>query len=80
MTQQWIVGAIVLAAVCYALWYWLPAGLRQRLARIHPALGKKRDCGACSRCEACDAPQAHGSDLARPVHWQRWPTQQGQPD
>jgi hypothetical protein len=28
MTQQWIVGVIVLAAAAYALWYWLPSGLR----------------------------------------------------
>lgn len=38
MTQQWIVGVIVLAAAAYALWYWLPSGLRRRLGRIHPAL------------------------------------------
>jgi hypothetical protein len=48
MTQQWIVGVIVLAAAAYALWYWLPSGLRRRLGRIHPALGEKRACGACN--------------------------------
>ena len=70
MTQKWIVGVIVLAAAAYALWYWLPSGLRRRLGRIHPALGEKRACGACNSCGGCDDPPATKSGGVQPVHWQ----------
>ena len=53
MSQQWIVGVIVFAAACYALWQWLPARARRRLARVHPALGRERGCGDCRQCGAC---------------------------
>jgi len=70
MTQQWIVGVIVLAAAAYALWYWLPAGLRRRLARLHPALGNTRYCGACNSCGACDDLPAAKAGEVQPVRWQ----------
>lgn len=42
--QNLAVGAIVLLAALYALWYWMPAALRKRLGRVRPALGKAPSC------------------------------------
>jgi hypothetical protein len=54
MTQEWIVGLIVCVAAAYAVWYWLPAGLRQRLGRVHAALGQAPGCNDCSSsCGGC---------------------------
>lgn len=53
MNQQWLVGLIVFAAACYALWHWLPARARKRLARVHPVLGRGSGCGDCKRCGTC---------------------------
>ena len=55
MLQQWIVGFIVTFAAAYALWYWMPAGLRRRLGRVQKKLGEKPGCGACSSCGGCAA-------------------------
>jgi hypothetical protein len=56
MWQDLIVGAIVVLAGLYALWYWMPAALRKRLGRMRPALGKAPSCGACSDCGGCATP------------------------
>ena len=62
MWQQWIVGVMVALAAAYALWYWMPAGLRRRLGRMQKSLGEKPGCGACSSCSGCAATR-----LASPV-------------
>ena len=53
MLQQWIAGLMVAFAAAYALWYWMPAGLRRRLGRVQKNLGEKPGCGACSSCGGC---------------------------
>ncbi len=53
MLQQWIAGLMVAFAALYALWYWMPAGLRRRLGRVQKNLGEKPGCGACSSCGGC---------------------------
>ena len=53
MLQQWIAGIMVAFATAYALWYWMPAGLRRRLGRVQKNLGEKPGCGACSSCSGC---------------------------
>lgn len=53
MLQQWIAGIMVAFAAAYALWYWMPAGLRRRLGRVQKNLGEKPGCGACSSCSGC---------------------------
>jgi hypothetical protein len=80
MAQQWTVGLIVLAAALYALWYWLPAGLRRRLGRVHPSLGEKRACGACKSCGGCDDPPAARSAGVQPVRWLPGSTGRDHPD
>ena len=68
MAQQLIVGLIVAAAACYALWRWMPAGWRRGAAR-RLAAGSQRaglvdQAGAeqlaaslarASGCGACDS-------------------------
>jgi len=49
MWQELVVYAVVALAGLYALWYWLPAGLRRRLGGVRPALGKAPSCGSCSK-------------------------------
>lgn len=56
MWQDIVVGAVVLLAGLYALWYWLPAVLRRRLGAVRPALAQKPGCGSCSDCGGCAAP------------------------
>ena len=66
MWQQWITGLIVALAAAYMLWRWLPAGLRKKLGRVHPAMGQSAGCGSgggggCSSCGGCSpsaAPRA----------------------
>jgi hypothetical protein len=53
MLQQWIAGIMVAFAAAYALWYWMPTGLRRRLGRLQKKLGEKPGCGACSSCGGC---------------------------
>ena len=66
MLQQSIVALIVALAAAYALWYWLPAGLRRRLGRVQKKLGDKPGCGACSSCGGCaPAAQAEGAPDAK---------------
>ncbi|WP_051603074.1 hypothetical protein [Simplicispira psychrophila] len=53
MWQDVAVGAVVVLAGVYALWYWMPAALRKRLGAVRPALGKSPSCGSCSSCGGC---------------------------
>ena len=63
MWQQWITGLIVAAAAAYMLWRWLPAGLRKKLGRVHPAMAQSAGCGSgggsgCSSCGGCSSSAA----------------------
>lgn len=77
MLQQWIAGIIVAFAAAYALWHWLPTGLRRRLGGRQKTLGEKPGCGACSSCGGCGATAqsakstgtASGDSAARQVRW-----------
>ena len=68
MWQQWITGLIVALAAAYMLWRWLPAGLRKKLGRVHPAMAQSAGCGSgggggCSSCGGCSSsavPRATG--------------------
>lgn len=53
MAQDWMAGGVVLLAALYSVWYVLPVVWRQRLGRLHPALGTQKSCGACSSCNGC---------------------------
>lgn len=60
MWQQWITGLIVALAAAYMVWRWLPAGLRKKLGRVHPAMAKSAGCGSggdggCSSCGSCSS-------------------------
>lgn len=66
LAQQSAVALILALAALFLLLRWLPARLRRRLARHHPALAKPTGCGACSSCSGCAAPQPQAS-TARPV-------------
>jgi len=54
MSQNWIVGVLVVFAALYAIWYVLPAAVRQHLGRLHSALarapGCTSSCGSCGKC------------------------------
>ena len=72
MLQQWIAGLMVAFAAAYALWYWMPAGLRRRLGRVQKNLGEKPGCGACSSCSGCGTTEkanAHGAAEGRQSLW-----------
>ncbi len=53
MWQNYAVGAIVVGAALYALWYWMPAALRRRLGAVRPELAEKPGCGSCRSCGGC---------------------------
>ena len=63
MWQQWITGLIMALAAAYMVWRWLPAGLRKKLGRVHPAMGQSAGCGSgggggCSSCGGCSSSAA----------------------
>lgn len=58
MGQEIVVGLIVVLAASYVVWRYLPAPLKSKLGRVHPALAEPAGCGACSSCGTC----ATGSD------------------
>ena len=54
MTQEWIASVMVAIAAAYFVWRWMPASLRQRLGRVHPAMGHAAGgCGGCSSRNSC---------------------------
>ena len=59
MLQELIVALIIIAAVAYMAWRYLPAAWRQRLGRVHPGLAAGLGgCGSgggggCSSCGGC---------------------------
>ena len=63
MWQQWITGLIVALAAAYMVWRWLPAVLRKKLGRVHPAMAQSAGCGSgggggCSSCGGCSSSAA----------------------
>ncbi|MDE2414932.1 MAG: hypothetical protein KGM60_09255 [Comamonadaceae bacterium] len=57
MLQELIVTLIVVVALAYVAWRYLPGGWRQRLGRVHPGLasgpggcGSGGSCGSCGGC------------------------------
>ncbi len=80
MTQEWTVGVIVLAAAAYALWYWLPAGLRRRLAGfirrwvINATVARATPAVACD-----DLPAAKAAEVQH-VRWLPGSTDRHHPD
>lgn len=66
--QEWIVGAAVVLAAIYAVWNFMPAGWRQRLAA---RLGWQRaanmgGCHSCDECGGCRAPAAESDHKMAP--------------
>jgi|APLak6261662433_1056034.scaffolds.fasta_scaffold05409_4 hypothetical protein len=66
MWQQWITGLIVALAAAYMVWRWLPAGLRKKLGRVHPAMAQSAGCGSgggggCSSCGSCASSGSAGN-------------------
>ena len=54
MTQEWITAVMVAMAAAYFVWRWMPASLRQRLGRVHPAMAHAAGgCGGCSSRNSC---------------------------
>ena len=59
MLQELIVALIVVVAVAYMAWRYLPAAWRQRLGRVHPGLAAgpggsgSGGGGGCSSCGGC---------------------------
>ena len=53
MTQSLVVGLIVVAAVLYVLWRYMPQKWRNPLGKINPKLAQVSGCG--SGCSSCDS-------------------------
>ena len=53
--QQVIVAAIVLAALVYAVWAFMPARWRQRLAARLGLGARIANAGSCHSCDDCGA-------------------------
>ncbi|MBF5007684.1 hypothetical protein [Diaphorobacter caeni] len=58
MTQSLVVGLIVVAAVLYVLWRYMPQKWRNPLGKINPKLAQVSGCG--SGCSSCDSPPGAG--------------------
>ncbi|MBX6964301.1 hypothetical protein [Alcaligenes faecalis] len=52
MAQTVIVALVVLAALLYVVWRYMPQKWRNSLSGINPKLAQAPGCGACSRCDA----------------------------
>ena len=67
MGQTWGVVVLVSLAALYCLWYVLPNTLRQRLGRLHRALGRAPSCHSdCDRCGQCPGSKAAARAQAQP--------------
>ena len=53
MTQNIVVGLIVIVALAYVLWRYMPQKWRNPLGKINPKLAKVAGCG--SGCSSCDS-------------------------
>jgi len=73
MGQTWVVAGVVGLAALYCLWYVLPSTLRQRLGRLHHALGRapscRSDCGRCGQCPDSVAAVPTQAQQERPVRF-----------
>ena len=78
MLQELIVALIVVAAVAYMAWRYLPAAWRQRLGRVHPGLaagpggcgsgsGGGGGCSSCGGCGSASKAGAHQKTAAPPA-------------
>jgi len=54
MGQELIVVLLVLGALLYVLWRYMPQALRRRLGRVHPKLAQ--GAGGCGSCGGCAQP------------------------
>jgi hypothetical protein len=70
MTENWIVGVLVVLAALYSLWYVLPAAVRQRLGRLHSALGRApactTSCGSCGKCPGSTTGSSTQAEAGQP--------------
>lgn len=58
MTQTLVVGLIVVLAVLYVLWRYMPQKWRHPLGKINPKLAQVSGCGGgCSSCDSTPAAQ-----------------------
>lgn len=58
MLQGLLAGLLVIWALLYLAWRFMPQALRTRLGQLHPALRTRAlpgMCAACSSCGACTA-------------------------
>jgi hypothetical protein len=66
--QNFIVGFLVVLALAYACWYWLPQSLRRHLGRVNQGLAQSPQCGACqATCEGCGKTAAEAQALPGPA-------------
>lgn len=72
MLQELIVALIVVLALAYVAWRYLPAAWRQRLGRVHPGLaagpGGCGSGGGCSSCGGCAAGRTTLASEAAQAH------------
>ncbi len=54
MTQTLVVAVIVVLALLYVLWRYMPQKWRNPLGKINPKLAQVSGCG--SGCSSCDSP------------------------
>lgn len=67
MLQEIIVTVIVVAALAYMAWRYLPAALRQRLGRVHPSLAAgPGGCGSGGGCSSCGGCSMASKAVAQP--------------
>lgn len=67
MLQELIVALIVVAAVAYVAWRYLPAAWRQRLGRVHPGLAQgPGGCGSGDGCSSCGGCASAKGPVAEP--------------
>ena len=73
MAQGLLAGLIVIWALLYLAWRFMPQALRTRLGRLHPALRMRALPGACAACASCTSCTTGGG--ARPPQ----PAEPGKP-
>lgn len=84
--QNIIVGLIVALACAYAIWRFMPGGVRQTLARGMAALGRQiglsesraqrlerklESSGSCGSCDSCKACATPAERSGQPLHFHK---------